>query len=256
MEAIDWIKEKYNDSLINKIIMINVAVFILTAIFGVEFLAIPLDGAELLRKPWTLFTHMFAHSGFFHILFNTVTLYFAGNMFLQYFSEKNLIQLYAVGGLLAAILTTILYTAIPSLGGGLAVGASAAIMAVLIALCVHRPNDIINLMFIGQVKLKYVALVILGIDLISIGGSNTGGHIAHLSGALIGIIWLYSYNKNKVNRIYRKGTRPQKTKKPPRQQKPKTNIKYDIDTILDKIGKNGYQNLSKNEKEYIDNYKY
>ena len=193
----NWIKNKFKSSLINKIIIINVAVFILTSFIGIGFFAVPMNLTEIMSKPWTLLTHMFTHAGLTHILFNMVTLYFAGTMFLRYFSEKKFMWLYFGGGILSSVLTSLIWVAL-GLGCGTAFGASAAIMAILIAVCVYKPNESVNLMFIGAIKLKYIAIILVAMDIISMPESNTGGHIAHLTGALIGAIFALYMKKGYV----------------------------------------------------------
>jgi len=233
---IDWIKSKYKNNIINKIIIINVAIFILTSFLGLGFLAVSMNPTEVMTHPWTLVTHMFAHSGLMHILFNMVTLYFAGNMFLSYFSNKQFLGLYFIGSMLSSILTIIIWNLF-GLGCGIAVGASAAIMAILIAVCVYKPNETVHLMFLGAVKLKYIAIVLVAIDLISMPESNTGGHIAHLTGALFGVIFaLAMKNKKVVNGHGNSGKG------------------YSVDKILDKISKKGLNKLTDDERTFLKNY--
>ena len=269
INILDWVKTKYNENIINKIIMINVAIFIFTSVVSMlgfdltNLFALPMNSTEVLYKPWTILTHMFMHSGVFHILFNMVTLYFAGNMFLSYFSERKLLSLYLAGGIFAAVMLVILSSIVPVLSGGYAVGASAAIMTILIAMCAYKPNLSVGLMFIGQVKMKYVGIGLVVIDFISIPDSNAGGHVAHLSGALFGLIFAVLMNKGvDIMKIFDKQTKSQpkaKTQKSqPQYQAPRPKAQpskeYNMNQILDKISKKGLNSLEEEERDFLKNY--
>lgn len=268
LNVFDWVKNKWKQNIINKLIIINVAVFIFTSIAGLltlgcaggscsqmsglsKFLALPMNATELLYSPWTLLTHMFTHSGIMHIAFNMITLYFAGGLFLTFFSERKLLSLYMVGGIFAALLTVLLYSVIPALGAaGYAVGASAAIMAVLIAVCVYAPNMSVNLMFLGEVKLKWIGIVLVVIDFISMPESNTGGHIAHLSGALFGFLFAWQMKHGTdILKIFNKRVKQVKTK-----AKTYVNKETLVNQVLDKISKKGMNSLTDSEREILTEY--
>jgi len=274
---------------LTKLIYINLAVFLIynliRAIFFLfltpigdslaQFLAVPAYIPALLSKPWTIFTYMFFHEEFLHILFNMLWLYWFGIIFLQYISQKKLVGIYIMGGLSGAALYILLFNVLgvfrEALPVALALGASASVLAVVIAISTLMPNLSINLMFIGPIKLKYLALFSVILDIISIPVSNPGGHIAHLGGALFGylyiivgkqgvdlakpITWILDVlsfkprNKSKLKVDYRS-----------------TDIDYDynkrraeqsvnLDKILDKIKKSGYDSLSKEEKETLFKFK-
>ena len=298
MAVWEEIKQSFKSgSAVTKLIYVNIAVFITVRLIhaiGVLFLqfndteilswlAVPAYLSDLFAKPWTIISYMFLHFDFLHILFNMLVLYWFGTIFTSYLNEKKLITTYILGGIAGALLYIFAFNTIPLfqpvLKNSIALGASASVMAIVIAISFYIPNHSIRLMFIGEVKLKYIALVYLGIDILSIVGENAGGHIAHLGGALYGIIFITQYKKSKdidlwmqklldwivglfkprskmkVN--YNKGS-----KKNPgfNRTQHETDMEYnarkaseqeEINTILDKIAKSGYDSLSKAEKEKL-----
>jgi membrane associated rhomboid family serine protease len=269
-----------------KLIYINLAVFILVKLvqvlaflFGfsgisallIQWLAVPSDLATLITRPWTIFTYMFLHEGFFHILFNMLWLYVFGRIFLMYLSQKRLLSVYLVGGLAGAALYILAFNVFPAFNEvvsvSIALGASASVMAIVVAIAFYTPNYSINLLFIGPVKLKYIALFAIGLDILSIAGSNSGGHIAHLGGALFGYFYISQYLKGKnitrgfdnlmdsVFSMFKPKPKFKVTYK-----NPKSDIEYNkekiekqekVNKILEKISKHGYDSLTKEEKEIL-----
>ena len=199
----DEIKNRYNAaSLLMRFIYINIAVFVVLRLVGVlsflgtgdsnvlvQWVELPADLWLLLRRPWTIITYMFSHYGVLHILFNMLWFYWLGRIFLEFFTPRQLGGLYVLGGLGGAALYIAAYNLLPHLNGSQAMmlGASASVMAIVIAVSVYRPDYQINLLFIGGVSLKWVAIATVFIDLIGIEGANMGGHIAHLGGMLMGL---------------------------------------------------------------------
>lgn len=268
---------------LTKLIYINLGVFLIYNLIRVllfvggnpigssyaYLLSVPADFTNLLVRPWTLITYMFFHEEFLHILFNLLWLYWFGQIFLQFLSQRQLVGVYILGGLSGAILFILAYNILPVFAfvksSAIALGASASILAVVIAVSTLKPNHTIYLLFLGPVKLKYLALFTVLIDIISIPVSNAGGHIAHLGGALFGFIFIKSLNSG------RDLTRPlslfsgkltfrkkQKLKVTHRSSNPDYDYNYrkvkqnqNIDAILDKISKSGYDSLSKEEKETL-----
>ncbi len=241
----------------------------------INILAVPASLHELLFKPWTLITYMFLHLEFFHILFNLLWLYWFGQIFLRYLTPKQLLSNYLLGGLSGAFLYILLFNLLPvfqaSVPVSFALGASAAVMAIAIAISVYAPDYTMHLMFIGPVKLKWLAVVFIVTDIIQIASTNAGGHIAHLGGALFGYLYVSQLKKGKdiskgFNRImdsiasvfsskrkmrvtYRKSSA---TKEDDWEyNKRKVNEQEEIDKILDKIAKSGYESLTKREKEIL-----
>src|SRR6056297_432589 len=286
MGIADELKQSFKSgSTLIKLLYINIAVFLAVKIVSVIFfllsaeqtfsiahwLAVPADFSNLISKPWTIFTYMFLHVDFFHILFNMLWLYWFGVLFLSYFDEKKLLSLYLTGGLAGAALYILAFNIFPAFSEVLpvsfALGASASVIAIVIAVSVHAPDHTIHLLFLGPVKLKYIALVTIAIDILSIASSNAGGHIAHLGGALYGYLFVQQYKKGKnINKGFDRfmdklfSLFKPKPKFKVTYKRPMTDIEYnkekikkqkDVDQILDKIAKSGYDSLTKKEKEIL-----
>ncbi len=286
MNILDEIKKSFkNGSALTKLIYLNLAVFLAVKLLGVIFfllsvsptfslanwLAVPADITSLIYKPWTVFTYMFLHLGFLHILFNLLILYWFGIIFLQYFDDKKLLSLYLVGGLAGAALYILFFNIFPvfqaHVSMSIMLGASASVMAIVMATAVYAPNYTVNLMFIGPVQLKYIAIFYVVLDVLSIASDNSGGHIAHLGGALFGYLYISQMKKGKnitrgfdrfMDKIFSLFKPRQKFKVT--YKRPMTDYDYnkskaekqkDIDKILDKIAKSGYDSLSKSEKEIL-----
>lgn len=290
MTIIDDLKHQYKTgTTLVKFIFINAAVFVLVHIIGLiiyfftgvpgselvaYWLSLPADLEQLLYRPWTIITYMFLHTGFIHLAFNMLILYFGGQIFLQFLDSKKLLGTYLLGGIAGGILYILSFNLFPVftpiVKGALALGASASVMAVLIAIAAYVPNFSVRLVLIGEVKLKYIALFYIVMDIISIPNGNAGGHLAHLGGAFFGFYFAYQLRKGKditvgINRLLNylsalfSGKRKMKVvyKKP---GKTKSDMEYNaqkkanqekIDEILDKISKSGYDSLSKDEKAIL-----
>ena len=273
-------------SVLTKLIYVNIALFLiirmvqLFLVLGsgreasvgglVSFLSIPSAPSALILKPWTLITYMFAHYDFIHLLFNVLYIYWFGRIFMDIIGERLLLRVYVLGGLSGALLYMISYNVVPAFksfyGYSEMLGASASAMAILFTVAMYRPDFRINLMFIGAVRMKYVALVALLLDLISISNmSNTGGHIAHIGGAAFGLVfgrmlllgkisfpkgekssWSFSFGKkSKMNVSHKRPLTDMEY------NAIKTQRKHDVDRILDKIKQSGYDSLSKEEKKTL-----
>ena len=193
--------------ILNKLIYINVGAFLLFNILGVfsfmfQFnitpqlnkLYLPANLSILIKQPWSFISYMFLHSGFLHLLFNMVWLHFGGKLFLQYLKPKQLLSTYILGRLFGGILFIISYNYVPAFetlsDGAAAVGASASVFAIMVAIATYTPNYAIQFPFIGFLKLKYIAIFMVAMDILSIPKGNAGGHIAHLGGALFGYLYI------------------------------------------------------------------
>lgn len=276
------IKQRYSKANpLFKLIYINIAVYVLvqvvytssfliqnSSIDLVYILGMPSQPKELLFRPWTPFTYMFTHFGFTHILFNLIWLYFAGQIFLQYFTAKKLYSIYLMGGLLGGLAYLLAYNLFPAFSqqNTQLIGASASVLAILFAVASYVPNYKVNLIFIGPVSIKYLAIASIFIDIISIPKGNAGGHIAHLGGALLGIAFIQQWKKGKdislsIERLIDQFTGLFKKKKLKTVYKrPQSDDEFrsdkvkrskNIDEILDKIAKSGYDSLNEKEKEYL-----
>jgi len=243
--------------------------------FSMDWLSVSSDPADLLWKPWSLLTYAFLHAGFMHILFNMLMLVFAGRLFLTFFTQKQMFGVYLLSALFAAFIFILSYNTLPLLaerGASKMVGASASIMAILIATAVYNPVYEIRLLLIGRVKLWHIAIIFVLLDLISASAGNSGGHLAHLAGALFGFLYIKLLQNgtdltkgvsaviDSVTNLFkpRKSTPFKKIYRntpptPVRVVKPATKdiTQKQIDDILDKISKSGYDSLTSAEKEFL-----
>ena len=282
----------YSGNIIIKLIFVNIAVFLIINILGlfsflftgagagglgiIDWLAVPADPEKLLFRPWTIITYAFLHYDFLHILFNMLWLYWFGRIFLEFLDEKQLLSVYLLGGISGAALYIIAYNIFPVFAPAVpfskALGASAAVYAIVVAIATFVPDYSIILMFIGRVQIKYVALFVVVLDILSIGGGNAGGHIAHLGGALFG--FAFALQKKKGNDItlwfgkfigdiatlFKSKPKMRVTENKFKTKKPVSDFEYNkqkhieqevIDKILEKISKSGYNSLTKEEKEIL-----
>jgi len=289
MDILENIKQTFRqgNSLI-KLIYVNAAIFILIKLtiiilllfnisgdFIVSYLAIPADLTQLLHRAWTPITYMFFHEGFFHIFFNMIGLYWFGRIFLLFFSEKQLVGLYLLGGLIAALFYVVAFNIFPYysplIHESLLLGASGSIMAILLATTIKSPNMELQMLFLGNVKLKYIAIFYVLTSFFGITSANGGGELAHLGGALAGYFFVVSLRQGKdmtkfLNRILDIFTdlfRPRKLRvkqNPYRKNAPVSDAEFnmnkarkiaEIDRILDKIKTSGYDSLSAEEKKRL-----
>lgn len=287
----DWKQKltyKYNTAdTLEKLIGINVALFILSFVvfrtlgflfqipadFLVEWLVFPKGLLEFAYKPWTIITYAFMHSGIFHILSNMLILYFSGKLFLTFFSGKRMLNLYFLGAICGALTYTLSYNLLPAFsetGRSYLIGASASVMAVLVAIATQSPNMEVRLFFLGNLKLWWIAAFLVVLDVIQIPVSNPGGHLAHLGGAGIGYLYITQLKKgNDIGswlqsvtdwfaEFFQPNTRKSKMKtvhkttgKKKSAPASRTDKQKKIDIILDKISKSGYDSLSKEEKDFL-----
>lgn len=264
-----------------KLIYWNVGVFAISIIAFYRFklgffdypswLALSSDVYVALWNPWTLLTYSFFHAGIMHLIFNMMVLNFAGRLFLTFFNQKQFLGLYLLSAIFAGMVFVGSYFYLGKSAS--LVGASASIMAILVATATYSPMMNLRLLLIGNVRLWVFTAVIVALDLLYIFAENTGGHIAHLAGALFG----FAYVKSLVSGIdLSKGVTfildglatigsPKKAapfKKVHRNQAPKSTsnasrivtkdkTQQQIDEILDKISKSGYDSLTAAEKEFL-----
>lgn len=224
-------------------------------------LSMPAKLSSLLFKPWTLFTYMFTQEGFFHLLFNMLWLYWLGRIFLDFLNSRQFMFIYLIGGLGGAILFLLLFNLLPVFSGSVEqavlLGSSASVSAIVVGTAVLVPQYTIRMFFFGNVQLKYVALVFVILDFIGISGGNPGGNIAHLGGALLGLLFIMQL---KGGKDWSKWKLPEQKKKHPFKvyknenyvaPKVKRPTQTHIDEILDKILKSGYKSLTNEEKDML-----
>ena len=267
-----------------KLIYINLAVFIIAGLLSIlninyeNYLEMPSSASLFFTRIWTIFTYMFLHTNFIHLIFNVIFLYWAGRFFLAYFTEKQLVGLYLIGGIFGGIFYLFIFNIFPYLEVFKSyleafkdkplVGASASIFAIITASAVTAPRAEIRVPFIGNIKLMYIAIALIVIGLLP---SNNSGYIAHLGGVLTGCLFAICIKKGKdltaplnkmidffVNKLKRK---PKETRFTYTYTYGK-NVDYEynrrkkqeseeIDAILDKIKKSGYDNLTEEEKKRL-----
>jgi membrane associated rhomboid family serine protease len=275
-----------NGSVISRLIIINVAVFLFINIYKLTgflfsfnainpliWISVPASFGELLLKPWTLITYMFVHEDFFHILVNMITLYFAGTLYSDYLGANRILTCYFGGGILGALFYMLCYNIFPAftehIYGSILFGASASVMAILVAATVYVPNFVVNLMLFGPVKLKYITIVYVVLDFINIRSGNAGGHLSHIGGALFGYLfcvqlkrgsdWSAGFNRvfNGIGNLFKRRSHLKVAYKKKRSVSDeeynagKVATQRKVDAILDKISKSGYESLTKEEKETL-----
>jgi membrane associated rhomboid family serine protease len=232
-------------------------------VYSNEYLSIPAYLPKLLVRFWTPLTYMFMHSGWLHILFNMLWLYWFGQIFEEFLGTKRIVGVYLLGGLAGAFFFVLSYNVFPVFAQILplstAVGASASVMAIMVATATLLPDYSIPLIFIGPVKLKWIALAMVIIDYLSIAGPNSGGEIAHLGGALMGFVYIKRLQKGSdwvanIAGLFKSGPRLSKLKVVARNNNKRSSSRprqEDVDLILDKISNSGYESLTTEEKEIL-----
>jgi membrane associated rhomboid family serine protease len=283
MNIFQSLKHQYlNNDIVQKIIFWNIGVFILSLLFCYNFKSASFDFYSFmtvkssldftLYNPWTLFIYMFVHNGFIHILFNMLMLHFVSRFFLTFFTEKQFLVVYISGGIFSGLVFVLFFhflgIVVPL------VGASAAVMSLLVVATVYAPNYLLKIPLIGTIKLWYITAILLGIDVIivsklfleqGINYSVFGGRFSHIAGALFGFIYVkLLQNGFDLAKLFSKSNFPKKKKKTPfskvhinttssnLSKHTKTSVEQkQIDEILDKISKSGYDSLSKEEKEFL-----
>lgn len=286
--------KKYRDSdVVGKYIFVNVALYVLLLFIGVfsvlfnagtlsadvlSFVELPASLELLLVRPWTVFTYMFIHAGLWHILWNMFALYFFGKIFLNFYSVRHFVGIYILGGLFGALFFVLAYNLFPYFGPYLPfsrlVGASAAVLAIVVAAAVRSPQYRINLMFVGSVKLSTFALVVVAMSFLMLSGENAGGNFAHLGGAFAGWLVADMLNKGKDLTLVVNGPIDWMSSlltrlRTPRKKKTKftytrggrsADYEYnarkkadeaEVDRILEKVKKGGYASLSEEEKRRL-----
>lgn len=285
---------KPNNALV-QIIIINIVVFATIRVLEVFFifsgsrdfydfllskLQLPAEFGTFLLQPWSIITYFFTHYDFFHILFNMLFLFWFGRIIQEFLNSNRVISLYVLGGLAGGLLYMLIYNFVPfyaeRVASSMMLGASAGVFAIVVGAAVFMPNYTFFLLFIGPVRIKYIAIFYVFMSFIGTTGANAGGEIAHLGGALIG--WLYISQLNQGNdlgswvissmhffkslfkpqpkiKVTHRGNSQRATHRAQSTSTssiPKTE-QAEIDAILDKISQGGYESLSKEEKQKLFN---
>mgnify|MGYP003583515358 CR=1 FL=1 len=253
---------------------INIAIFVAVSLISVicffagyqglieglinNYLAFPSNPGLWLTRFYTLLTYQFFHADIFHILFNMLWLYWMGQLFLDFAKARQFHFVYIGGGILGAILYAFMYNLIPAFQSvattSTVIGSSAAVMAIFVAIATLVPDYSIRLLLIGNVKLKYLVLAYIILDVIAMKSYNAGGSIAHLGGALFGFIYIKLLQSGTdLSTIFKKKPKLRVVKNDAPKQTTSSVNQQEIDSILDKISKTGYDKLTREEKETLFN---
>lgn len=273
---------------LTRLIILNIAVFLAISVIGIigfllanpelsdytiRLFSVPSSFKSFILRPWTVITYMFTHKDLLHIAVNMLWLYWFGKIFLDYLDQKKLVAVYLLGGITGALMYVISYNIFPAFsefaGSSIPLlGASAAVMAVVVAISVYVPDYTVFLFLLGRIKIKYIALVIFILTSIVDFQANSGGKLAHIGGALFGYIYIVYYRKGKdlgkwLNRIidfFVTFLKPRKKLKVTYKKRVTDDYEYNrikaerqarINEILDKISKGGYDSLTREEKDFL-----
>ena len=260
-----------------KIIVANVIVFLISFIAlrvqvveNLEWLSLSKSFSDVLSKPWTLLTYGFTHFTFIHLFFNMIVLYFFGRSFSNLFKKDISLKVYLLGILSGGFAFVLVYSLFPSgilKTAGPLVGASAGVRAIIIFLCAYLPNKEVRF-FTFQFPLKYIGIAMVVFDIPGLFSQNAGGSVAHFGGYILGYFYARQFQKgtdigefiDKITAYFSRSTAPLKTvhKKKKDSFAGKKKEEFDrfthqkqIDLILDKIGKSGYESLTQAEKDFL-----
>ena len=259
--------ELQRHSKLTVLLIVNISIFFIinisSGIFQSNFitlnLALPLNLNEFVFKFWTLFTYMFSHKDLGHVFYNLLLLYFSAQTFLSFLSEKKLVYVYVMSGLMGGIILLILSAIFPgTFEYSILFGASAAVLGIVTSLALYIPNLPVSLFGIIEMKYKYYALLIFAVSTIIDFNINTGGKISHFGGAFFGLFFGYMLKNGKdiseltfFKRSKKTNLKVVHSNKNSKAHEQSHSNQQTIDSLLDKISKNGYENLSKSEKELL-----
>ena len=269
-----------------KLIYLNIGIFILITLVSIlgflikdplisekalNLFSVPSQLSSFVLRPWTIITYMFVHQDIWHILFNMLWLYWFGGIFLEYLDQRKLVAVYLLGGISGALVYMISFNIFPAFSGvvseSVAIGASASVMAIVIAVAAYVPDYTVNLFLLGRVKIKYLAFGIFILTSIMDFSVNSGGKLAHIGGAFFGYFYILGVRQGHdlgrgINRIidylatlFKPRSKIKVTHRKPADEYEynKTRVEHQakINTILDKISKGGYDSLTKEEKDTL-----
>ena len=276
----------HSGNVLNKLLAINIGVFVIFGLIWMldhlfatnldieelikrNYVGFPSSPIAFLHRPWSIFTYQFVHEGFFHVFFNMMMLWVAGRILREFLGDKKLLNVYLLGGVAGAVVFMIAMNVFPLFRAynPYIIGASASAIAVLAAAATLVPNYTIFLVLIGPVRLVYILLFFFVVDLLSLAGGNAGGHFAHLGGAVFGFVyirtlqngtdlgaWLTNFLEWIQNLFKPKANIKVNYRKPDsvKMSQSKSGVSQDqIDAILDKIAKSGYDSLNQREKDIL-----
>ena len=282
MSTFDNLKYKFQRfTIAEKLIVLNVLFFVIPFFLQTLFYLFNIPSSsflswfhllpsftEVLFRPWTLITYSFLHGNFMHILWNMILLYFVSRMYLNLFSEQQFLKNYLLGVLVGGLVFLIGYNLFPVFNGMYPplVGASAGVMAILIFVATYIPDQEVRLLFIN-VKLQYIGIALVVVDILQIPNGNAGGRLAHLGGAFLGFLYAKQLQKGNdigsgLDRIWTFISSPFTEKKAQNmhtvhrsktvsKKKTQNGQQQKIDAILDKISTSGYESLTQEEKDFL-----
>ncbi len=279
-------RQFFEGTVLAKLLIINIGIFVVLsafnvvfALFGssimgfVQYFELPASFVRALIQPWSLLTYMFLHIDFLHLLFNMLWLFWFGQIFLRRFTERQLLVVYLLGGVAGGMLYMLSYNIFPLFSDSVLysymLGASASVLAIVVASAMAMPEERVMLMFLGEVKLKYIAIFAVAMSFFNMTSSNAGGNIAHIGGALLGFLFITRLRAGKditrgvalfidkvVNflksksrmKAHKGGVRG---KSSVNKGKPTRTNQQEIDAILDKVRTSGYESLTKDEQQKL-----
>lgn len=279
---LDEIKMMFrNGGMTMKLIFITVGVFVALKILDVILSLLGLGGiyewittnvfvlhtgvVPFLVRPWGLITSIFTHFDFVHLLSNMVFLFFFGRMFEQLFDSRRLLYVFVLGGIFGGLFE-IVSGVFPVIYGHRVIGASGGVMAVLAAVATYNPRMRVNLFGVIPIPVILIAVFFFFKDFMSLGSQTGVAHFAHIGGAVLGFLSAQnvSSSSNIVNRVMRFGNgiftrsrmRVDRNQNVRNQSDEDYNAnkhqnQLEIDRILDKISKAGYESLTKREKDFL-----
>lgn len=256
---------------------INTIVFVAVALLGVtyflagntnmkfldyvrEYFAFPAAIPKLPERFYTILTYQFFHEGLFHVLFNMLWLFWIGRIFMDFLKPRQFHFVYISGGVMGALFFLLAYNIFPVFAASVPVatviGSSASVMAIAVATTTLVPDYSLRLLLIGNIKLRYLIIAYVVLDLISLASTNAGGSFAHLGGALMGFLYIKVFQSGRdwsswlKKKPKLKVVKNDSGKPGAKHTKDAVNQK-EVDIILDKISKSGYNKLSKAEKDTL-----
>ncbi len=275
-------RQFFDGTVLAKLLIINIGVFVILsafnvifALFGssimgfVQYFELPASFVKAFVQPWSLLTYMFLHIDFLHLLFNMLWLFWFGQIFLRRFTERQLLVIYLMGGVAGGLLYMLSYNIFPLFSESVLysymLGASASVLAIVVASAMAMPDERVMLMFLGEVKLKYIAIFAVAMSFFNMTSSNAGGNIAHIGGALLGFIFISRLKAGKditrgvalfidkvVNTL--KSKTRMKVHKGGAKNKNSTSSRanqQEIDAIIAKTKISGYESLTKEEQQKL-----
>ena len=266
-----------------KLILINVVCFLLPMLIKTVLFLFNISSTNFFNwfelsaswidlpiKPWSIITYSFLHSGFFHLFWNMYLLFFSSKLFLNLFPSNTFFNVYFLGVVVGGITFILSYTFFPVFQNSspVMIGASAGVMAVFIFMSTYSPDLEIRLILFN-VKLRYLGIAFLLLDIVQIPYGNAGGHLAHLGGAILGFYYVKQLKNgkdigkpftnfiDKIINIFRRKQKMRTVYKREKSQKTNKNVsdasekQKRIDAILDKISVSGYESLTQVEKDFL-----